>query len=407
MASLTEQDERFNRERLIRGAFSPTAPISRRDLFAGRVSQLMALIDGADAPGQHLVLFGERGVGKTSLANIAVSMLGVEALSVRINCTTSDTFSDLWVRAFDEIQLTQMHLPTGFGSEPVSRPTSVLELIGGPEALSVDQVRAALFLLTRDQPVVVFFDEFDRLEDEHVHLNFADCIKTLSDQAVPATVVIVGVADDVNDLIDEHASVERALGQIPMPRMSDVELADLLARALASVDMTISDAASRRIVKVSQGLPHYTHLLGQEAALGAFRTDSSAVGVAAVDYAIERAIDRTQESIAALYYRATYSARENLYKQVLLACAMAQSDDRGFFSAASVRESLSLLLGRRMEIPSFAMHLNAFSTDRGPVLRKEGAQRKFRYRFVNPLLQPYVLLRGVRDGLIQSSMLGQ
>lgn len=214
--------------------------------------------------------------------------------------------------------------------------------------------------------------------------------------------VIVGVADDVNELIESHASVERALSQIPMPRMSDGELNDLLVRALDSVRMTITPTAAGRIVKVSQGLPHYTHLLGQEAALGAYYSDTNEVDVAEVDYAIERALDRTQESISSLYYRATYSARENLYKQVLVACAIAQADERGFFSAAAVRESLSRLLGRRMEIPSFAMHLSAFSSDRGPVLKKEGGQRKFRYRFINPLLQPYVLLRGVKDGLISS-----
>jgi hypothetical protein len=59
-----------------------------------------------------------------------------------------------------------------------------------------------------------------------------------------------------------------------------------------------------------------------------------------------------------------------------------------------------------MEIPSFAMHLNAFSSaSRGPVLKKDGVLRKFRYRFTNPLLQPYVLMRGIKDGLIAPDML--
>lgn len=329
-------------------------------------------------------------------------MLSADSVSIRINCTTADSFSQLWLRAFNDIQMIQTTETAGFGSTPVSRPVSIVELLGSPETLTVDHVRSGLTFLARDRPVVVFFDEFDRVADPLVHLQFADCIKTLSDQAVAATVVIVGVADDVNELIESHASVERALSQIPMPRMSDGELNDLLVRALDSVRMTITPTAAGRIVKVSQGLPHYTHLLGQEAALGAYYSDTNEVDVAEVDYAIERALDRTQESISSLYYRATYSARENLYKQVLVACAIAQADERGFFSAAAVRESLSRLLGRRMEIPSFAMHLSAFSSDRGPVLKKEGGQRKFRYRFINPLLQPYVLLRGVKDGLISS-----
>ncbi len=37
-------------------------------------------------------------------------------------------------------------------------------------------------------------------------------------------VVIVGVADDVNELIGEHNSIKRALTQIRIPRMSNEEL---------------------------------------------------------------------------------------------------------------------------------------------------------------------------------------
>ena len=40
---------------------------------------------------------------------------------------------------------------------------------------------------------------------------FADLIKTLSDQLVRATVVLVGVADNVSDLVAEHESIEGAL----------------------------------------------------------------------------------------------------------------------------------------------------------------------------------------------------
>lgn len=400
-----DANERFQREREIRGAFSPTAPVSRRDLFAGRASQLVELINGADQPGQHMVLFGERGVGKTSLANVAIEVLRASATAVRVNCLTHDSFSDLWRRAFDEIRVAKTVESAGFVPERREQALSVHQLLGSPDPMSLDDVRAGLALVTNEQPVVIFFDEFDRLADASVRLQFADCIKTLSDQIVSATIVIVGVSDDVDGLIAEHASVERALVQISMPRMSNSELGEILTRALGTVDMQIEDAALGRVTKISQGLPHYTHLLGQEAGVASFRAERAVVDTAAVDVAIERALSRTQESIASLYYRATYSARENLYKQVLLACAIAQSDDRGFFSAAAVREALSSLLSRRMEIPSFAMHLNAFSGDRGPVLRKEGVQRKFRYRFTNPLLQPYVLLRGVRDGLIRSKEL--
>ncbi len=50
--------------------FSPSAPVDESDLFAGRVPQLRKMIDGVFERGKHAVLFGERGVGKTSLAKV-------------------------------------------------------------------------------------------------------------------------------------------------------------------------------------------------------------------------------------------------------------------------------------------------------------------------------------------------
>ena len=37
---------------------------------------------------------------------------------------------------------------------------------------------------------------------------------------------------------------------------------------------------------------------------------------------------------------------------------------------------------------------------RGPILSKKGQPRRYRYRFANPLMQPYVTMRGLASGLI-------
>jgi Cdc6-like AAA superfamily ATPase len=402
---MTNEEELYARERAVKQAFSPSAPINRRDLFAGRAEQMMALIDVADEPGQHGVLFGERGVGKTSLATVTSNYLAASNLTVRVNCQAQDTFSSAWRKAFSEITISRQIGSVGFNSQDKQVVLTVPESFNLPADIGPDHVRAVLGSLGSQRPVVIFFDEFDRISDLGINRSFADTIKTLSDHVVPATVILVGVADNVGELVAEHASIERGLGQIAMPRMSVMELAEIVTRGLASVDMTIEQSALRRITALSQGLPHYTHLLAQQAAVVSVLSEQTTVDNRCVDEAITASLHRAQESIASLYYKATYSARENLYKQVLLACARARADDRGFFSASTVRESLSDVLGRRVEIPQFAMHLNAFSSDRGPVLRKEGSQRKFRYRFVNPLLQPYVIMRGVVDGLITSAAL--
>src|SRR3982751_1361453 len=70
-----DENEKFERMAQIARAFSPSAPIDRR-AFAGRVAQITDVINACTQRGQHVVIFGERGAGKTSLANALVHMLG-------------------------------------------------------------------------------------------------------------------------------------------------------------------------------------------------------------------------------------------------------------------------------------------------------------------------------------------
>ena len=58
---------------LVAEAFRPSAPIDRRSLFSGRTDQIAELFSVVAQPGAHAVVYGERGVGKTSLAAVSPS----------------------------------------------------------------------------------------------------------------------------------------------------------------------------------------------------------------------------------------------------------------------------------------------------------------------------------------------
>jgi uncharacterized protein YejL (UPF0352 family) len=255
--------------------------------------------------------------------------------------------------------------------------------------------------------MIVIVDEFDRLQDEEVRRLFADTIKTLSDHAVPVTLVLVGVADTVDALIKEHHSIERALVQVQMPRMSREELEQIVTNGFNRLGLTIEPPALQHITLLSQGLPHYTHLLALYAAREAIDSTSVVVTVHHVISAIKTALAQAQQSIRSAYHTATMSPRkENLYARVLLACALAKTDDLGYFAPSNVRDPLSRIMRKRYEIPSFARHLNLFCDDaRGPVLQKTGIPRRYRYRFVNPLVQPFVIMQGMADGLVTEQAL--
>ena len=395
----------LDRTRRVAEAFRPAAPINRRDLFAGRASQIADLFSIVSQPGQHAIVYGERGVGKTSLGLVAAELLGAaNVLSAWATCDASDDFSSVWRKALGEIGLTTTTQAIGFG-ERLDETTEPLSKLLAP-GVTPHAVQGALRQASRQRPVAIFFDEFDRFQDADGRVLFADTIKALSDRVVSSTLVLIGVADSVGELIREHRSVERALVQIQMPRMSASELAEIATNGVAAARMTITRAAVARITALSQGLPHYTHLLTQLAAQAALAERRADIGVRDVDAAVKRAIDRAQQSIVEAYREAVTGRPGTIYPQVLLACALAEEDEFGFFVSSDVREPLSRILHKPSRTSAFARHLEELSSEsRGAVLQRSGGGGRARYRFVNPLLQPYVAMRGISEGVVRVSEL--
>lgn len=399
-------DAKLEKEAAVGKAFSPAAPIHRRELFAGRTREIRKLIEIVSSRGQHGVLWGERGVGKTSLASVsALIVADPTTIAVRVNCDGSDDFGTIWAKALERIEVVRQSPGVGFSPEERELITNAAENL--PDRPAPRDIELALTAVSQVAQVAIFFDEFDRVTDPDASRLMADTMKTLSDQGLPATIILVGVADDVDQLVMHHESIERALGQIRMPRMSRDELREIVSRGLSEVGMSIDDDARDRITALSQGLPHYTHLLAQEAAKSAVWSDETNIGMAHVVHAMREAVDRTGLTLAERYHKATSTSRERtLYPSILVASALAPGDELGYFAATDVRDPLRAITRKAYEIPAFSPHLHELSeVKRGSVLQKTGEPRRFRFRFRNPLMQPYVIMRALSDGLLTFEVL--
>lgn len=383
------------RKKALFDVFTPAAPVARREVFSGRQDQLAALEEVTMQRGQHAVIYGERGVGKTSLAKVARERAERDRMfSAHVTCDSTDTFASIWHKVLSEIRLTRTesgHEVEGAASDYLTRPVE-----------TPNDVRVVLSELSRSAPTIIYIDEYDVVPGQDARRAMAETIKVLSDQGINVTVVLVGVADSVTDLITQHESTERNLVQVQMPRLSLDERRQIIYAGLDVADMTITDEAAKRITLMSQGLAQFVHLLAQRAALVALADDGrTEVNAHDVQVAVRVALDDTHASVSSSYYEATKTNRPTtLYPSVMLACALVQPDERGFFTARNLVEPLSMIVGRPVDIPAFSRHLDQLASDRGPVLSKTGVQRKFRYRFRNPLMQPFVLLRGLSDGTI-------
>lgn len=354
-------------------AFTPSAPIDDLDLFAGRTAQAQEVIGAVTQKGQHAAVYGERGVGKTSLANVLADIFRDPSLPnyvpVKVNCQTDDTFASLWRGIFRELEL---------------------DIQG---SLAPEDIR--FHLANEVSPALVIIDELDRLESDRALTSLADTVKALSDHAVPSTLILVGVAQSVAELIGEHHSIARALVRVHMPRMSRSELREILEKGCARAGLTAQGQAIDEITLLSRGLPHFAHLLGLHAGMQAVTDDRFDVTTADVQAALPRAVKN--HIVESDYHKAVHSSHgDALYASVLMACALARQDQFGYFTAGAVRDPLQVIAGRFIDIPAFARHLSQFlEVDRGSVLQRTGTPRRYLYRFTDPILQTYVVLNGL------------
>ena len=390
------------------GTFSPSAPVKSIDLFAGRMAEIRQSVSAVSQQGQHVILFGERGVGKTSLAGLVNQFWSnfardeTSVFPVRYNCDRTDTYGTIWAHVAQSIS---DRFEATEGGRPQSESWSALYTELTQVEASPHAVRR--FLDIANKTFIVVIDEFDQIEDKDTIRLFASTIKSMSDNLSASTLILVGVADTVDELMEDHASVDRALIQILLPRMLETELTEIIRKAYDAIGLSYEMSVLEQMGHLAQGLPHYAHRFGQEAGLAAIDRESFKVEKQDVESAIHQAISQTNETIRSAYQRATTSPQKDaIFKEVLLACALASGDELGYFAAGDLRSPLLKITGRAYEIPQYVGHLKKFALDRGPVLQTVGEQWRRRYRFHDPLMRPYVVLNGIAASLIDEHMIG-
>jgi hypothetical protein len=290
------------------------------------------------------------------------------------------------------------------GFSNTSDVSVALESILPDREINPDDVRYMLGKVKEHTLIVI--DELDRLHNRSARSQLADTIKNLSDHAVNSTLMLVGIADSVGDLIVEHHSIERAIVQVPMPRMSKGELIRIINTGLEASEMTADPSVKNWIAELCQGLPHYMHSLALYAAFAAIESDRSEILPEDVLQATLATVEKSH-TIRAAYHKAVSSPqKQNLYAKVLRSCALAERDELGYFTAAAVSLPMSQIMGRRYYVPNFSRHLfHLCKEERGRILKCVGEPRKVRFRFTEPMMQAFVVIHDYSIGMLTNELL--
>jgi Cdc6-like AAA superfamily ATPase len=375
---------------LVRDTFTPTRPKRTAELFFGRSQQLRRVIAAIEEERAHVMIYGERGSGKTSLANVlAEKACDAGYMVLRFACSAETAFEDI-SRSF----LRQM--PASLVRGDTSRDT-LDQLLPAQSGLFE---LALLFKRIAGKHVILIIDEYDRVISEDAKGKLAELIKHLA--GAPVTLVMIGLAETVDQLLGKHPSLQRAILAVPMPLMTWQEVDGIIAAGEMKSGLRFDAAARRAIADFAQGLPYHAQLLCLFAAHSAARRRSSRVEREDLRYAIQCSVDRAEARIKQAYDMAIGRRENASFGEVLFYAARCGTDDFGSFAAADVVIAAARSSTKAPSLLSLQYALKKLTgPERGSVLRRVLRPGGWRYQFSSQMLRHYVLCRAaLRHGLI-------
>lgn len=396
----------------VNNAFSPFHPISLREFFAGRIEQIGRIQRAISAPGQHIILYGDRGVGKTSLANI-VPYLAERKKVFFHRCSAQDDYTSIFgdfIRRLESEMIIVKKAETHSSDKDGKLKLGIVEGRLKSEKMTETTYKPIqerriepgfIFETLKQHRLVLVIDEFDRVRNNDVNQKMADTIKALSDENSLCKIMIVGVAASVNELIGEHQSTARSLCQIQLQRMSKEELDEIICKgeAALALDLKFAPGAKRKIVNLSDGLPYYTQLLSYYSVIAWAQNKNaeSRINEGDLTAGMSEAISNASETLRSGYERAikTVKGKTQRFRNILWSFAMENDID---VQVQVIARNVSEIENKTITVLGFSYHLSELTKEqRGEVLTRI---TKGWYRFTDPLMRGYVRLQMEYDNQV-------
>ena len=323
--------------------FTPARPV-RPDMFASRhYADLQETFEQSlSEPGRQIVLYGDTGVGKTSLVryirdtkeihmvevecgmpfeamvNEALSQAGVDDTQVEriektskqvgVGATLKGVLSGRWGKEWEKSE--------SYRSYPVTIQTALreaLEVQGFP---------------------VLFIDNFENLRQEdhgkESAVKIAQLMKSFSDKG-EVKVVVTGIPEESEALIRLDQATARRTNQIEVPRMPGSELNEILVKGEHKLGMHFDEKARQEIIGFSDGFPYYTHLHALYAARKAKAARLRTIGIKHFDTALAQVIDNSVLEVRNAYRDAAETTGQvKVRKSVMEAIARVNAQEVTF-----------------------------------------------------------------------------
>lgn len=275
-SDLGPSDAELPRMRMrIRDAFSPSQPIQDPRMFAGREEILKTLIRAIEDMRLHVVVYGDRGIGKTSLLHLLTRLATEAHYHVAYHsCGERDSFSEVFRTIAAQIPLLydSRYDPT---TDETASGASLDRML--PEGdYNVSQLSQAFSYLSNTRLIIVL-DEFDRSPGSEFRRTLAEFIKNVSDRSLRVRLVIGGVGSSLAELVEHIPAIRRNILGLEVPAMTPDEVKEVISIGERISGLTYLPQSVDHIVELARGSPYMAAMLAQYSGFRAVDEDLDTV----------------------------------------------------------------------------------------------------------------------------------
>lgn len=347
------------RKSKVREIFTPHTPVNEIEHLFGRENDVKRMVSLINSPGQHILIYGDRGVGKTSLAKATCSLILNKISKASLltkSCDSGDNFSSLFL---EPLKLT--------GHDVYIQSSTKASKQGGDAGLNLGVIKAGIqseheltttFTNTsnlhspswlaqqlKDLDCIYLIDEVDTLVNDEDKHKLAELIKALSDLNSCFKIILVGIAKTASELTAGHRSIQRCLKEIHLERMPDNDIKKIVINGMNRIKSKRipNDEVINKIVDISSGFPYFTHLICLKCAEIAISRNLSHIELNILNEAlleVAKDSESTLSNILNEMLRNTNTPQE--YKLILLAASYCQRKD---FRNSELSNKLNELFG--------------------------------------------------------------
>lgn len=340
MAITSVSEEAF--KAALKENFTPSNSIKTPERLFGRDKALQQIERALASQGRQVFIYGDRGVGKTSVALTAAYMLNDSSDEpIYVACGESDNFADAIASVGNAcIPIERRIEGAGTGPElggtffnvgaSFKAGTKSQAKVTAPKTLNDALDILRYVLKKRHGKIVVVIDEMERLPKSERE-KFAEVIKNLPEVDDRLKFIFCGIASTVDELLGSHPSAGRILETIPLERLHHNFLWDIIKVVGDKVGISIARETLVRISQISDGFPHYVHLIGESMFWSVFDDENPVKEIERRHFkeGVAGALDRAEAPLRHQYEKATMKTKNTEdYEDALWALADRTVDRR-------------------------------------------------------------------------------